>query len=69
VASGTVKWFSDKKGFGFIVDDQGKDVFVHYSEIQDSGFRTLKEGDPVSFELIEDVKGLKAKKVSKAEVA
>lgn len=69
MASGTVKWFSDKKGFGFIVDDQGKDVFVHYTEIQDSGFRTLKEGDPVSFELIEDAKGLKAKKVAKAATA
>lgn len=65
MASGTVKWFSDKKGFGFIVDENGKDVFVHYSEIQDSGFRTLKEGESVTFELIEDVKGLKAKKVMK----
>ncbi len=65
MATGTVKWFSDKKGFGFIVDEQGRDVFVHYTEIQEDGFRSLKEGDKVSYELIEDVKGLKAKKVGK----
>lgn len=65
MAIGTVKWFSDKKGFGFIVDDQGRDVFVHYTEIQEDGFRSLKEGDKVNYELIEDVKGLKAKKVAK----
>ncbi len=66
MATGTVKWFSDKKGFGFIVDEQGRDVFVHYTEIKEDGFRSLKEGEKVDYELIEDVKGLKAKQVQKA---
>lgn len=65
MATGTVKWFSDKKGYGFIVDQEGKDVFVHYSEIEQDGYRSLKEGDGVTFELTEDVKGLKAKKVAR----
>ena len=64
MARGTVKWFSDKKGFGFIVDPEiPEDIFVHYSEIQTSGFRTLSEGEEVEYELYLDDKGAKARKV------
>ncbi|MGQ3683960.1 MAG: cold-shock protein [Candidatus Loosdrechtia sp.] len=65
MASGTVKWFNDKKGFGFITQDNGTDVFVHQTEIQSNGFRTLAEGDKVNFEVIKDNKGYKAAKVVK----
>ena len=58
MATGTVKWFHDKKGVGFITpDDGGQDLFVHYSEIQTDGFRTLREGQPVEFEPGEGPKG------------
>jgi len=61
---GTVKWFDDKKGYGFIQpDDEGEDVFVHYSAIEMEGFKTLQEGQRVSFEVIEGEKGLKATNV------
>ena len=63
--TGTVKWFNDSKGFGFIGQESGDDVFVHHSAIQMEGFKTLYEGDAVEFELIEDSKGLKADKVVK----
>ena len=63
--TGTVKWFNDSKGFGFIGQESGDDVFVHHSAIQMEGFKTLYEGDAVEFELIEDAKGLKADKVVK----
>ena len=63
--SGTVKWFSNKKGFGFIENDDGGDVFVHHTSIQGSGFKTLSEGDRVSFDVEQDQKGPKANKVSK----
>ncbi len=63
--SGTVKWFNDKKGFGFISQDEGDDVFVHHTSIQGEGFKTLAEGDKVEFELVEDQKGFKASNVVK----
>ncbi|MEE9523176.1 MAG: cold-shock protein [Thermodesulfovibrionales bacterium] len=66
MANGTVKWFNDTKGFGFITSEEGDDVFVHYSSIQsDGGFRSLAEGDSVSFETEEGPKGLKAVNVTK----
>ena len=64
MASGKVKWFNDQKGFGFITPDEGgKDLFVHHSEIQAEGFRTLKEGQAVEYEPVQDTKGPKATKV------
>ncbi len=66
--TGTVKWFNDQKGFGFIVRDDGQgDVFVHYSEIQGEGFRSLAEGDKVEFEVVQGDKGPAAKNVRKAQ--
>ena len=62
---GHVKWFNERKGFGFIGQESGDDVFVHHSAIQMEGFKTLYEGDMVEFELIEDSKGPKADKVVK----
>ena len=65
MATGTVKWFNDKKGFGFISQEDGTDVFVHQTSIESEGFRTLAEGDKVEFEVIKDQKGFKATKVVK----
>jgi CspA family cold shock protein len=62
---GTVKWFNDAKGYGFIVREQGADVFVHHASIIAEGFRTLGEGDRVEFEVVEGKKGLEAKDVRK----
>ncbi len=62
---GTVKWFNEGKGYGFIEREDGPDVFVHFSAIQDEGFKTLTEGQAVEFEVIEDEKGLKAQNVVK----
>jgi CspA family cold shock protein len=62
---GTVKWFSDQKGFGFIAQETGNDVYVHHTAIQSAGFRTLHEGDKVSFELEESPRGLRANNVIK----
>lgn len=62
---GVVKWFNDAKGYGFIVRQQGPDVFVHHASIIAEGFRTLSEGDKVTFEVIEGPKGLQAKNVIK----
>lgn len=61
---GTVKWFNDSKGFGFIKQDNGEDVFVHFTAIQSKGFRTLKEGERVSFEIVDGPKGPAADKVT-----
>ncbi|MHB8883107.1 MAG: cold-shock protein [Thermodesulfovibrionales bacterium] len=63
---GTVKWFNEAKGFGFITKEDGGDVFVHYSEIEASGFKTLAEGQAVTFEVEDGPKGPKAVKVAKA---
>ena len=65
MATGTVKWFNDSKGFGFITPENGDDVFVHHTAIQSDGFRSLAEGDKVEFELVEDQKGFKASNVIK----
>ena len=65
--NGTVKWFNDKKGFGFLTSDDSKDkdVFVHYSSIEGDGFKSLSPGDEVKFELIQGPKGLQAQRVSR----
>ncbi|MEZ0329321.1 MAG: cold-shock protein [Dissulfuribacterales bacterium] len=63
MSEGTVKWFNDAKGFGFIQQDNGKDVFVHHSAIKADGFKTLTEGARVSFDVVEGPKGLAAQNV------
>lgn len=63
MATGTVKWFDEKKGYGFITMDEGKDVFVHFSAIQGTGFRKLQEGDRVTFEVKDGTKGPQADQV------
>jgi cold shock protein len=63
MANGTVKWFNDAKGYGFISQEGGEDVFVHHTAIQMDGFRTLKEGDRVEFEVTKGPKGLQAANV------
>ncbi|HET6421025.1 MAG TPA: cold-shock protein [Geobacteraceae bacterium] len=65
MAKGVVKWFNDSKGFGFIEQENGEDVFVHFSAIQGDGFKTLKEGQEVSFDIVQGNKGLQAANVSK----
>ncbi|MBI2923307.1 MAG: cold-shock protein [Planctomycetes bacterium] len=68
MSTGVVKWFNDQKGYGFIApDDGGKDVFVHHTAIQEQGFRSLAEGQKVSFDITQDVKGARAVNVAKAE--
>jgi CspA family cold shock protein len=63
MARGTVKWFNEKKGYGFISQEDGSDVFVHFSAIQQEGFKTLREGDEVEFEITQGPKGAQASKV------
>jgi cold shock protein len=65
MAEGTVKWFDDSKGFGFISQSGGKDIFVHYTAIQREGFRSLAEGDNVTFEVVDGPKGPQAANVVK----
>ncbi len=63
--TGTVKWFNDAKGFGFIEREEGEDVFVHFSAINGEGFRTLSEGERVQFEVVQGPKGLQAANVTR----
>ena len=65
MAQGTVKWFNDSKGYGFISQEGGEDVFVHHTAIQMDGFRSLAEGDRVEFEVVKGPKGLQAQNVRK----
>ena len=67
MASGKVKWFDNKKGFGFIQHETDGDVFVHFSSIQGGGFKTLAEGEEVDYELIQSDKGLKAQNVMRSD--
>jgi CspA family cold shock protein len=67
MTDGSVKWFDTKKGYGFIVGPEGKDVFVHYSSIDGEGFRSRREGEPVVFELVQTPKGLAANHVRAAQ--
>ena len=64
MVNGTVKWFNTEKGFGFITTEEGKDVFVHFSQINKSGFKTLEEGEKVSFRIAEGAKGPQAEEVT-----
>ena len=66
---GTVKWFDVKKGFGFIQQEDGSDIFVHHTNISGSGFKVLEDGDSVEFEVVEGNKGLQAQNVMKTEEA
>lgn len=69
MGNGTVKWFSDAKGFGFIEHESGKDIFVHYSAIEAEGFKTLKDGEVVQYEMQEGPKGYHAVKVWRSAAA
>ena len=66
---GQVKWFDSKKGFGFIIGPEGKDVFVHFTSIEGDGFRSLKDGEPVDYEQVQGEKGLLAQHVKRLSAA
>ena len=67
MVTGTVKWFDSKKGFGFILGaEEGKDIFVHYTNIEGEGFRSLKDGESVEFDMVDSGKGLQAQNVRRA---
>ena len=66
MVNGTVKWFNSEKGFGFITGEDGNDVFVHFSQINKDGFKTLEEGQQVTFEVVEGQKGPQAANVTPA---
>ena len=68
MAKGKVKWWDNKKGLGFIAQESGQDVFVHYTAIQGSGFKTLREGEEVIFEIVAGEKGPKAENVQRPQV-
>ena len=63
MSDGKVKWFNPRKGYGFIATADGRDIFVHYSSISGDGYKTLVEGDPVTFDIVEGDKGLRAENV------
>ena len=63
MSDGKVKWFNPRKGYGFIATQDGRDIFVHYSSISGDGYKTLNEGDPVTFDVVEGDKGLRAENV------
>ena len=66
---GSVKWFDSKKGFGFIISPEGQDVFVHFTEIEGEGYRSLRDGEKVEYEQLEGEKGLHAQHVRKVKLA
>jgi CspA family cold shock protein len=68
MASGKVKWFDNRRGFGFIAQNSGQDVFVHHSSIIGPGYKTLNEGDEVSFDVVSSDKGLKAQNVQRVKL-
>jgi CspA family cold shock protein len=67
MAKGTVKWFNNQKGYGFISSETGKDVFVHYSAVQTDGYKTLNEGDAVEFDIVQGPKGPQAENVRRVQ--
>jgi CspA family cold shock protein len=68
MATGTVKWFDPKKGFGFVVNDDGKDVFIHYTSIDGDGFRCLKNGETVEYDQLDSDKGLQGRNVRISDI-